>query len=166
MRTSVSRRHFLQGATAVSASGLVLGLTPSGSLAVMQDKMKEAALTPFIQISPAGQVTAIIKHFECGQGTATGLASLIAEELNMSLKLVEVAFASADSSRYANLLFGSQGTGGSTSLANSFMQYRTAGAAAREMLLAAAADAWSMPAHSLKLADGRVTGGLYRRPRV
>ena len=45
MKASVSRRHFLQGATALSASGLVLGLTPSGSLAAMQDKMQEAALT-------------------------------------------------------------------------------------------------------------------------
>ena len=141
MKASVSRRHFLQGATALSASGLVIGLTSSGSLAAMQDQMQDAALTPFIQISPAGQVTAIIKHFECGQGTATGLASLIAEEMNMSLDAVEVAFAPADASRYANLLFGSQGTGGSTSLANSFMQYRTAGAAARKMLLEAAAEA-------------------------
>ena len=159
MKASVSRRHFLQGATALSASGLVIGLTTSGSLAAMQDQMQDAALTPFIQISPAGQVTAIIKHFECGQGTATGLASLIAEEMNMSLDAVEVAFAPADASRYANLLFGSQGTGGSTSLANSFMQYRTAGAAARQMLLEAAAETWGMAADGLTLADGMITGG-------
>lgn len=114
MSVSVSRRHFLRAATALSASDLVLGLTPSGSLAAMQDNMQDAALTPFIQISPAGQVTAIIKHFECGQGTATGLASLIAEEMNMKLDEVEVVFAPADASRYANLLFGAQGTGGST----------------------------------------------------
>lgn len=159
MSVSVSRRHFLQAATALSASGLVLGLTPSGSLAAMQDNMQGAGLTPFVQISPAGQVTAIIKHFECGQGTATGLASLIAEEMNMKLDEVEVVFAPADASRYANLLFGAQGTGGSTSLANSFMQYRTAGAAARQMLLATAAENWGMAEDSLTLADGVISGG-------
>ena len=68
-------------------------------------------------------------------------------------------FAPSDAGRYANLSFGgAQGTGGSTSMANSYMQYRQAGAAARQMLLAAAAEEWSADPSTLHLSDGRITG--------
>jgi isoquinoline 1-oxidoreductase beta subunit len=63
-----------------------------------------------------------------------------------------------DNARYANLAFGSQGTGGSSSIANSFMQYRTAAAATREVLLNAAAQAWGTPVDTLVLRDGVITG--------
>ena len=81
------------------------------------------------------------KHLDMGQGNATGLATLVAEELDAAPEQMRAEFAPADTGRYKNLAFGMQGTGGSTAIANSFEQYRKAGATARAMLVAAAAKA-------------------------
>ncbi|WP_166417969.1 xanthine dehydrogenase family protein molybdopterin-binding subunit [Cochlodiniinecator piscidefendens] len=156
MTNHLSRRSFLKSASAAAAASLIIGFGPDKVLAA-SDGISE--FTPFIRISSDGVVTAIIKHFECGQGAATGLATLIAEEMNMPLDQIEIEFAPADGTRYANLLFGSQGTGGSTSLANSFMQYRTAGAAAREMLITAAAEQWGISHETVSLDNGQLISG-------
>ncbi|MDE0002705.1 MAG: molybdopterin-dependent oxidoreductase, partial [Rhodospirillaceae bacterium] len=157
MTTKLSRRSFLKSASALSGAALVVGFDAGNSLASADGG---AEFTPLVRITADGGVTALIKHFECGQGTATGLATLIAEELNLDLDQVEVEFAPADAAKYGNLLFGGiQGTGGSTAMANSYMQYRRAAAAAREMLAAAAAAAWGVPADSVALADGRLNAG-------
>ena len=154
MTMHLSRRGFLQSASTLAGAALVIGFD-AGNVLASADSAAE--FTPFVRISADGRVTAIVKHFECGQGTATGLATLVAEELNLDLDQVEVEFAPADAAKYANLLFGGiQGTGGSTAMANSYMQYRAAGAAAREMIVAAAADAWGVPADSVTLADGQL----------
>ena len=156
MTKQLSRRSFLKSVSALSGAALVVGFDAGNALASVGNA---AEFTPFVRITADGKVTALIKHFECGQGTATGLATLIAEELNLPLDRVEVEFAPADAARYGNLLFGGiQGTGGSTAMANSYLQYRTAGAAAREMLVGAAADAWNVPADSVTLADGQLNG--------
>ena len=155
MATTLSRRNFLKSATSAGAV-LAIGFDPRGALASTAEI--GGNLTPFVKISHDGNVTAIIKHFEGGQGTATGLSALIAEELNMSLQDMTFEMAPADNARYANLFFGSQGTGGSTAMANSFMQYRTAAAAAREMLIAAAGEAWGADPSSLTLRDGVISG--------
>ena len=154
MTMQLSRRGFLQSASSLAGAALVIGFDAGNVLA---SEGSAAEFTPFVRISADGRVTAIVKHFECGQGTATGLATIVAEELNLDLDQVEVEFAPADAARYANLLFGGiQGTGGSTAMANSWMQYREAGAAAREMLVAAAAEAWGVPSDSVTLADGQL----------
>ncbi|MCY4305499.1 MAG: xanthine dehydrogenase family protein molybdopterin-binding subunit [Aestuariivita sp.] len=154
MTNEISRRVFLKSTTAVLGSALVVGFDPHDVLA---SSKSASNLTPFIRIDADGTVTAIIKHFECGQGTATGLATLIAEELNLPLDRVEVEFAPADASKYGNALFGGiQGTGGSTAMANSFMQYRIAGAAAREMLIDAAAEVWGIPHFEITISDGKL----------
>ncbi|WP_187431616.1 Isoquinoline 1-oxidoreductase subunit beta [Roseobacter fucihabitans] len=154
MTLTTSRRGFL--ATAAAATGvLAIGISPRGALA----KAGDGALNPFVTIAPDGTVTAIIKHFEKGQGTATGLSTLIAEELNMSLDAIKFEFAPSDPAVYNNSLFGPyQGTGGSTAMANSYLQYRTAGAAAREMLLTAAAQRWGVAKSALSLKDGTISG--------
>ncbi|MDD7909272.1 molybdopterin-dependent oxidoreductase [Pseudovibrio exalbescens] len=157
MPIQTSRRSFLKGAAATAATAtaaLIVGFAPNGALAATG----EGNLTPFVKITPEGKIIAIIKHFEMGQGTTTGLTSLIAEELNSELKDVDFEFAPADNSRYANTLFGAQGTGGSTAMANSYLQYRKAGAAAREMLIMAAAKAWGVSAAELKLENGVISG--------
>ena len=107
---------------------------------------------------PTTRVTVIVKHLDKGQGIATGLSTLVAEELDADWRQMRAEFAPADASKYNNLLFGKvQGTGGSTSIANSFTQYRKAGAIARAMLVAAAAAAWGVPAAEIAVAQGVLT---------
>ena len=100
----------------------------------------------------------MVKHLDKGQGIATGLSTLVAEELDADWKQMRAEFAPADASKYNNLLFGPiQATGGSTSIANSFLQYRQAGAVARAMLIAAAAAAWGVPAGEIVVAQGALS---------
>lgn len=157
MVTNISRRKFLQSAAASGAAVLAIGLTPNGAMA--SAAQQGGNLSPFVKVFPDGTVVAIIKHFEGGQGTATGLSALVAEEMNMSLQDIKFEMAPANNKHYANLVFGSQGTGGSTSMANSYMQYRTAAAAARDMLLGAASKSWGVPFDDLALKDGVIEGG-------
>ena len=101
----------------------------------------------FVRVGSDDLVTVVCKHHEMGQGNTTGLASLLADELDADWSQVRTEYAPADVTRYNNLAFGPmQGTGGSSAIANSYLQYRTAGATARAMLVAAAADAWKVPA--------------------
>jgi len=96
----------------------------------------------FVRIGTDNTVTVIVKHLEMGQGTFTGLPTLVAEELDADWGQIRAEGAPADATRYNNLFMGAvQGTGGSTAMANSYEQMRKAGAAARAMLVAAAASA-------------------------
>ena len=161
MTLNTSRRGFLKAA---GAAMLVIGIRPDGALAAGQGS---AQLTPFVKIDANGVVTAVVKHFEMGQGPATGLTTLIAEELGLSMDAIEYEFAPSDPSKYNNLFFGPfQGTGGSTAMANSYMQYRQAGAAAREMLIGAAAKTWGVEPATLTLQDGVISGGGKSAPMV
>ncbi|KIC17288.1 xanthine dehydrogenase family protein molybdopterin-binding subunit [Leisingera sp. ANG-Vp] len=161
MTLNTSRRGFLKTAAAAAAV-LYVGARPDGALAAGS---APAQLNPFVKIDADGTVTAIVKHFEKGQGPATGLSTLIAEELGVSMEDIQYEFAPSDPSRYANLAFGQfQGTGGSTAMANSFMQYRQAGAAAREMLIKAAAEAWGADTSALTIEDGIIKGAGHAAP--
>ncbi|OED38154.1 dehydrogenase [Chromatiales bacterium (ex Bugula neritina AB1)] len=157
--TSMNRRTFLKSAAALSGS-MVVGFNATGVLAASMDSTaaNPVGFNPFVKISPNGTVTAVIKHFEMGQGTTTGLTTLIAEELDVPWDQVEVEFAPSHDN-YKNLAFGGQGTGGSTAMANSFLQYRQAGAAARDMLIRAAADKWGVAASDVTLTDGILKSG-------
>ena len=156
MTATLSRRGFLKSAAAAGAV-LYVGANADGAMAASGHA--DAMLNPFVKIDSQGNVIAIVKHFEKGQGPATGLTSLIAEELGVTMDQIGFEFAPSDPSVYNNTLFGAfQGTGGSTAMANSWMQYRTAGANAREMLIKAAADAWSVDAGTLDIQEGLVTG--------
>lgn len=155
MTTNLSRRGFLKSAAAVTAV-LYVGATPDGAAAASSS---EAMLNPFVKIDSNGQIIAIIKHFEKGQGPATGLSTLIAEELGVTMDQIGYEFAPSNPEVYNNLFFGPfQGTGGSTAMANSWMQYRTAGANAREMLIKAAAKAWEVDASGLDIQGGLIIG--------
>ncbi|MEQ1670353.1 MAG: xanthine dehydrogenase family protein molybdopterin-binding subunit, partial [Hyphomicrobium sp.] len=93
------------------------------------------------------------------QGAATGLATLVAEELDADWAQIKTEFAPADPVKYKNLAFGVQGVGGSTGLANSYEQYRLAGATAKAMIVAAAARKWSVKASDVKVSKGIVSSG-------
>jgi isoquinoline 1-oxidoreductase beta subunit len=155
MTHQLSRRNFLKSAAAGTAV-LVVGLNSNGLLA---SGKADRVFNPFVRIDDDGVVTVIAKHFEMGQGTTTGLATLVAEELDADWSRVKVDFAPADREKYKNLFWGVQGTGGSTAIANSFMQYRTAGAAARELLVRAAAQEWGVDASDITVSDGILTSG-------
>lgn len=157
-----SRRLFLKLSSGVGA-GLVLGL-PAAVSARDTSAAADAASAglvpnPYLRIAPDNTVTVIIKHLDKGQGAATGLASLVAEELNADHSQMRTEFAPADVEKYKNFAFGVQGVGGSTGLPNSYQQYRKAGAAARDMLVAAAAQAWGVAAADVVIADGKLTAG-------
>lgn len=155
MTLSTSRRGFLKAAAA-SGAVLVLGVRPDGALAASNSP---SMLNPFVKIGTDGSVTAIVKHFEKGQGPATGLSTLIAEELGLRMDQIDYEFAPSNPEVYNNTLFGPvQGTGGSTAMANSYLQYRQAGAAARAMLIEAAAQTWGVEASALKIEDGVISG--------
>ncbi|MFG6177684.1 molybdopterin cofactor-binding domain-containing protein [Halomonas sp. THAF12] len=153
---NVSRRGFMKG-----SAGLALGLYMApllgskGSARAAGDN-GEFAPNAFVRVTPEGEVVVIAKHIEMGQGTYTGLATLVAEELDADWQRVRVEGAPADTQRYQNLMFGIQGTGGSTSIANSFEQMRKAGATARAMLVAAAAERLDVPANSLSVSQSKV----------
>lgn len=168
-RLNISRRGFLMTGLYAGA-GLTLGIQLSGctedkepvKTGAGMDSDKTAthtALEPnaFVRIKPDNTVTVLIKHLEMGQGTYTGLATLVAEELDADWGQVIAEGAPANPERYNNLFWGKiQGTGGSTAIANSFEQMRQAGAAAREMLVQAAAKAWQVPAASITVSRGVV----------
>ncbi|MEL6979948.1 MAG: xanthine dehydrogenase family protein molybdopterin-binding subunit [Pseudomonadota bacterium] len=156
----LSRRGFLAG-SAAAAGALVIGFDGSGALAKADAAQSDATLTvnPFVSISPDGIVTVVIKHFEMGQGTTTGLATLVAEELDADWEQVEAVYAPADDTKYANLLLGAQGTGGSTAIANSYEQYRKAGAAARALIVEAAAKSWRVDAAEISIEKGVLSAG-------
>ncbi|MAT65290.1 MAG: twin-arginine translocation pathway signal protein [Gammaproteobacteria bacterium] len=109
----------------------------------------------FVRILPDDRVEVVIKHLEMGQGTFTGLATLVAEELDADWSQIVPVPAPADPERYNNLLWGKlQGTGGSTAIANAYTQMRQAGATARHMLVQAAAAEWGVPAAQIQVSKG------------
>lgn len=154
-----SRRDFLKF-TALAGAGLVIGVRLGGDGTAHAEGI-EPNFTPFIRIGDDGVVTVLSKHLDKGQGAATGLATLVADELDASWDQTRVEFAPANTALYKNLLFGIQGTGGSTAMANSFEQYRRAGATARAMLVQAAAQEWGVPAAEIEVSGGtlRHAGG-------
>jgi len=157
MTINTSRRGFLKGAAAAGAV-LLIGARTDGALAAASSET--AQFNPFVKIGADGTVTAIVKHFEKGQGPATGLPTLIAEEIGLRMDQIEYEFAPSNPQVYNNLLFGPfQGTGGSTAMANSWLQYRQAGAAAREMLISAAAQSWGVDTSGITIEEGIVKAG-------
>ena len=138
----LSRRAILTGGL-LAGGGLVLGLRLP-SLARAADTVAEFMPNAFVRIEPSGAVTLIMPDAEIGQGIYTSAAMLIAEELEVGLDQIQVQAAPPDNSKYASPLLGEQATGGSTSIRGDWMRLRHAGAAARIMLVTAAAHRWGV----------------------
>ncbi|MEM9489354.1 MAG: xanthine dehydrogenase family protein molybdopterin-binding subunit [Myxococcota bacterium] len=165
---NLSRRLFITGSAAAGA-GLVIGFnigcggkapapvpTPPAGAGAAQ-AASEFTANAFVRIGPDSSVTVISKHIEFGQGTYTGLATILADELGADWKQVKVESAPANAEVYGNPAFGgAQGTGGSTAMAVSWLPMRQAGAKARAMLIQAAAQEWSVPADELDTRMGQV----------
>lgn len=164
-----SRRTFLKSAGQAGLAVLTIGFEwgAPGARALARTSAPAAApLVPnaFLRIGADDSVTVIAKHVEVGQGAYTGLATIVAEELDADWTRVRVESAPADAKRYANLAFGTiQGTGGSSAMANSWMQLREAGAKARAMLVAAASQQWHVPVGEIIVENGVVHDATGRR---
>ena len=155
-----ARREFLKSAGAAGVTALTIGFNLTG-LGRAQAFASAATAPPFapnafLRIGTDESVTVISKHLEMGQGTYTGLAIIVAEELDADWTRVRVESAPADAKLYANLGFGMQATGGSSSIANSWPQLREAGAKARAMLITAASNQWHVPVAEVTVDKGMV----------
>ncbi len=153
-----SRRAFLQ-----QSGALTLAFYLAPSLASDTPPARPFMPNAFLRIGADNSVTVIAKHLEMGQGVFTGLATLLAEELDADWSSLRVEGAPADVSKYANGPLGVQITGGSSAMANAHEQMRRAGATARAMLIAAAAQLWKVPAGEVRVVDGVVSHPASRR---
>ncbi|WP_420223596.1 molybdopterin cofactor-binding domain-containing protein [Pigmentiphaga litoralis] len=170
---SPARRRFLQ-VGAAAGGGLLIGFGLTGcSREDRNAKPPEAAVghattnvtgdapalaqRAFIRIDRQGVVTLIVHKTEMGQGTYTSMPMLIAEELEVDLSQVKLEHAPADNSLYSDPLLGGQVTGGSTSIRGGWQPMREAGAAARMVLVAAAAQTWKVDAGECQARNGKVT---------
>jgi isoquinoline 1-oxidoreductase subunit beta len=153
----VSRRGLLTGAL---ATGFVFAFhLPTGAAEPPQPKDPAGgtfAPNAYIRIDEAGQITLIMPQVEMGQGIYTGVATILAEELDADLAQVALQHAPPDEKLYANPLLGVQATGGSTSVRAFWTPLRKAGATARAILIKAAADQWQVAPESCSAAKGAV----------
>jgi isoquinoline 1-oxidoreductase subunit beta len=166
----LTRRALLK-ISALTGGGLALGVcfpAAADPLVASPDPKQTAAdaappldpsteLTPnaWIHIHGDGRIRLILARSEMGQGVMTALPMLIAEELEVGLAQVEVEVAQADPV-FANSLLGEQATGGGTSVRDAWLGLREAGAAARRLLVKAAADTWGAPESACRAHHGQV----------
>ncbi|MEY2733325.1 MAG: hypothetical protein RL340_384 [Gemmatimonadota bacterium] len=157
---TTDRRDFLR-VSALAGGGLLLStMVDLDGVAALGAMQPAAAFTPnaFIRITPSGTITILAKNPEVGQGIRTMLPMLVAEELDVPWASVTVEQAMADEARY-----GRQFAGGSTATPMNWEPLRRAGAVGRHLLIAAAAQAWNVPAAELTTADGAVHHRASRR---
>jgi isoquinoline 1-oxidoreductase beta subunit len=155
--SNVNRRDLLRGA------GLTLAMVGTGPLlsacSTSDDAMATLVPNQFLRIDADSKVTLVSPNTEVGQGAYTGLATLVAEELDADWGQIVVEGAPADVKLYGNPAFGGamQGTGGSTTVSAYWEPMRKAGATARAMLVQAAAAKWSVPAAEITISKGIVS---------
>jgi isoquinoline 1-oxidoreductase subunit beta len=161
---TVSRRDFVVALTA-AGGGLLLGCRVDGRrpevAETATDTASDAAFAPnaYIRIGRDGRATIIVSQVEMGQGMYTSMPMLVAEELEVGLDQIHVEHAPPSEKLYANPLFGFQSTGASSSVRAMFTPLRKAGAAARTMLVAAAAQTWGVDPTSCRAEKGEVVHG-------
>ncbi|MFC7398496.1 molybdopterin cofactor-binding domain-containing protein [Chelatococcus sp. GCM10030263] len=152
---SVSRRNFLVG-SAASLGGLSLGF----HVPLLQSAAAAAAapeVNAWVVVKPDDTVVIRIARSEMGQGTLTGLAQLVAEELECDWSKVTTEYPTPGENLARNRVWGSFSTGGSRGIRESHEYVRQGGAAARAMLVAAAAAEWGVPASECTVAKGVIT---------
>jgi isoquinoline 1-oxidoreductase subunit beta len=148
-----SRRRFLEFG-AVVGGGLIVGidLHPQPAAAAAETAFEPSA---FLRVDRGGTVTVFIGQSEMGQGVLTGLAQIVAEELDVDWESVRFEQAPTDPA-FNHPVWGIQATGGSTSVMAFWEPLRKAGATARSMLVAAAADTWNVDPGSCRTSNGEV----------
>ena len=155
----VNRREFLKTGAAGGAV-LVIGFhlpVRAFASAEEQEKKPPNPFTAWVRVTPENRVTLILGKSEMGQGAMTALPMILAEELCVDWKQVTVEQAPTDPKIYDH------GTGGSGSVAGSWLPLRRAGAAAREMFITAAAQHWNVSRDTCKAKDGGVLHGARKQ---
>jgi len=162
--TLSSRRHFLKFTASAGISASTLGLTLGFHLPAQAQHMQgddsdsnSQAINAWLSISPTNHVTCQVAQAEMGQGTSTGLPMMLAEELECEWSDVRIAFASVNKNTGAKYVEVNFATGGSKGIRNGQLIMRKAGATAREMLKAAAAQLWHVQIPELVAKDGRIS---------
>ena len=153
----ISRRLFIK-ASGLTGAALSLGIfsPANGQTAkVMHKEVAESlgiAINAWISIDTTGKVTIINHRAEMGQGSFQSVPQMIAEELEVDLNAINIVFAEGSQTKY-----GSQITGGSSTIRGSYQRLLRLGATAREMLVKAAAEKWNVPATDCVATNGTVT---------
>ena len=156
------RRNFLKASVAASG-GLLIGFRFPGVSAMAAESSGSTFMpNAFVRIGSDERVTVIVNHSEMGQGVYTSLPMLLAEELDADWTKVGFEPAPVDP-KYNHPAFGMQMTGGSSSVWSGLEQFRQAGAAARAMLIAAAAQQWNVDASTCRTESGAVLNGSNRK---
>lgn len=137
--TSVSRRNFLR-VSMIAGGGMLVGFSTLGEDEKMPVEGTSFSPSPYIKIAPDGTITLMSPNPEIGQGVKTSLVMLVAEEMNVDWQKIQVEIAPMDAK------YGSQTTGGSGAIRSRYTPLRQAGATARVLLIAAAADTWGVTA--------------------
>lgn len=154
---SVSRRKFIVG-SAAAGGGLALGFhLPFAVGAVAANAAPGTEVNAWVVVRPDDTCVIRIARSEMGQGTLTGLAQLVAEELECDWKKVATESPTPGQNLAQQRVWGEMGTGGSRGIRTSEDYVRRGGAAARMMLLQAAANEWSVPVGELSVSDGIIT---------
>jgi isoquinoline 1-oxidoreductase subunit beta len=160
MNTTMTRRDFLK--RTLSCAGLSLGviLTPFGYRIMSAKEIEKEGFIAFrpnawLQITPDNLITIYVSKSEMGQGIYTSLPMIVAEELEADWRQVRIKAAPAGD-EYKDPVWGTQATGGSTSVRHMYESLSNAGAAAREMLVAAAAKAWEVTSSECEASSGTV----------
>ncbi len=157
-----NRRQFLQASAAVGG-GLALEFSLAAPALAQAGTATPVEVTHWLVIHPDERIVIRIARSEMGQGSLTGLAQLVAEELDCDWKHVSTEFASPNQHVKRKRIWGSMSTGGSAGIRSSHEYLRKSGASAREMLVAAAAAQWSVPASECSAAAGVITHGPSKR---
>jgi isoquinoline 1-oxidoreductase beta subunit len=157
MNPSITRRAFLKKSLAGAGMTLAISVSPFGLRPLSAQELQKDLFSPnaWLQITPDNIVTVIVNKCEMGQGVYTSLPMILAEELEADWKQVRVKGAPARD-EYKDPVFGMQLTAGSTSIRHMFEPLRKAGAAAREMLVSAAAETWGVPPGECEARQGWV----------
>ena len=158
----ISRRDFVVTAGAAGGFSLGFGL-PGGAFAQKAGAAAGTEVNAWVVIKPDDTCVIRIARSEMGQGTITGLAQLVAEELECDWKKVKYEYPTPGQSQARKRVWGEMGTGGSRGIRTSQDYVRRGGAAARQMLMQAAADQWKVPVGELTVSDGIITHAASKR---
>ncbi len=161
---SPSRRKFILHSAAAASGGLALGLRfPLGPQGAHAADATGAEINAWVVVNPDDTCVIRIARSEMGQGTHTGLAQLVVEELECDWSKIRLDFITAGQNLARKRVWGEMGTGGSRGIRTSQDYIRRGGAAARQMLLQAAADEWKVPVSELAVSNGVITHAASNR---